>query len=299
MTTESHIPVLLNEVLGFYQNSEVKSIYLDATFGRGGHAQAILEEGFVKVCCLMDRDPDAIGVANQMMKPWIENGVQVHIEHASYHEMNSFLESKSISKFDFILLDLGVSSPQLDDCERGFSFLRPGPLDMRLDHSQGKTAADILFELSEEELADVIFQYGEERHSRKIAKAIVEQRKIFPIKDTSTLAQLVESIIPKKEKIHPATRTFQALRIYVNRELEFLEKSLELIPSLLSPMGRVVMISFHSLEDRLVKHAFKKWQKEKLGKVLTKKCIVAEEHEVRQNRRSRSAKLRCFEKSEA
>jgi 16S rRNA (cytosine1402-N4)-methyltransferase len=184
----------------------------------------------------------------------------------------------------------------LDQAERGFSFQKAGPLDMRMNNRLGPSASDLVMTLPEEELANIIYQYGEERASRRIAKAIVEKRKIIPIKDTHTLASIIESVLPRTGKLHPATRSFQALRIAVNKELEELELALGQCLELLSEGGRVIIISFHSLEDRIVKQTFQTWKKEGYGKIITKKCLTAASDEARLNSRSRSAKLRVFEK---
>lgn len=294
LSSREHLPVLANEVLAYLP--EGKLSILDGTFGRGGHAQLMEEK--VETYFAMDRDADALKAAASLKEKW-QGQSEVKIHDGCFSEMETFVKNEEVPGVDVVLLDLGVSSPQLDQGERGFSFNKPGPLDMRMDSRKGKSAADLIQTMSEKDLADAIFQYGEERGSRKIAKAIVDQRKFSPIRDTLGLANLVESIIPRRGKAHPATKTFQALRIVVNRELEELELALEAIPKILNPGGRAIIISFHSLEDRLVKQAFVSWKKSDLGQIITKKCVTATRDEQRFNTRSRSAKLRCFEKGVA
>lgn len=294
VSSREHLPVLANEVLQYLPEGQLE--ILDGTFGRGGHATLMAKH--VKTYFAMDRDAEALKNARDLKQKW--NGqAEVKIYDGCFSEMKTFLDREEQAGVDVVFLDLGVSSPQLDVAERGFSFNKPGPLDMRMDDRKGPTAADLLKSMNEKDLADAIYNYGEERASRKIAKAIVTQRNFTPINDTLGLARLVESVIPRRGKLHPATKTFQALRIVVNRELEELELALECIPKILNPGGRALIISFHSLEDRLVKQAFMSWQKSNLGQVKTKKCVMATAEEQRFNSRSRSAKLRCFERGEA
>jgi 16S rRNA (cytosine1402-N4)-methyltransferase len=287
-----HIPVLPQEVIDLVpQKPQLK--VLDGTFGRGGHAKLMDLHRDLAIYVAMDRDPRAIETA----KAWSPVSCTVLPHDQTYSAMSEVAQAEKIEQFDVIFLDLGVSSPQLDEANRGFSFNQPGPLDMRMDPRKGNSAADLIAKCDETELADLIYKYGEERASRRIAKAIVQHRNISAINDTATLARIIESVLPRSGKIHPATRTFQGLRIAVNAEITELENALNQIPSLLAPGGRAIIISFHSLEDRPVKQAFSSWKKDGLGTVLTKKVIMAGSEECRVNVRSRSAKLRAFERS--
>lgn len=285
-----HLPVLMGPVLEQIP-PQSDLVVLDGTFGRGGHARAIAQQAEVSTYVAMDRDPEALKVA----KEWAPS-FPVHVVDAPFSTMSKALEQRGLDKVDVIFLDLGVSSPQLDDPNRGFSFLRPGPLDMRMDPRSGPSAAELVRDLDEKELADVIYKYGEEHQSRKISRAIVSHRGIAPIVDTHQLASVVESVIPRRGRNHPATQTFQALRIAVNRELEELELVLDQILELLNPGGRALIISFHSLEDRLVKLRFREWKQQGKGWLPVKKFLAADATEIRENPRSRSAKLRVFEK---
>jgi 16S rRNA (cytosine1402-N4)-methyltransferase len=248
MAERQHIPVMLNEAV---EGLAVRAggRYLDGTFGRGGHARAVLSRlGPDGRLLLMDRDPQAIATAQN------EFGAdpRVSIRHANFSSLAEWDETAA--GLDGVLLDLGVSSPQLDEAARGFSFMADAPLDMRMDPTQGESAADFLAHADEREIADVLWLFGEERFSRKIARAIVERRKETPITRTGELAALVERLIGRREPgKHPATRTFQALRIRVNGELQALEQGLEAALERLNPGGRLSIISFHSLEDRMVK----------------------------------------------
>ncbi len=244
-----HAPVMLDEVIEALQ-IQPQGIYLDGTFGRGGHAREVLkrldERGRL---LLMDRDPTAI---TQAEKEFGKDG-RVHIRHANFAEMADWSEADQA--LDGVFLDLGVSSPQIDDASRGFSFQADGPLDMRMDPGSGRSAAEWLAAASETEIADVLWRYGEERLSRRIAKVIVEKRAEQPLETTTQLAELVAKTIGHRERNkHPATRTFQALRIHLNDELGALEAGLDAALERLKPGGRLVVISFHSLEDRVVKH---------------------------------------------
>jgi len=244
----AHIPVMRDEAIaGLAVRPHGR--YLDGTFGRGGHARAILElldrNGRL---LLMDRDPQAIAEARRAFA----DDTRVSIRHDNFAEAGQWSEAREL---DGALLDLGVSSPQLDDPARGFSFQSDAPLDMRMDTSAGESAAEFLARADEHEIADVLWRYGEERMSRRIARAIVAQRTESPIRSTRELADLVERAIGRRERNkHPATRTFQGLRIHVNDELGSLERGLRAITDALNPAGRLVVISFHSLEDRIVKH---------------------------------------------
>ena len=242
-----HIPVLLDEVINALA-PRAGGIYLDGTFGGGGYAARILESG----CTLyaIDRDPAAIARGAELLRA--SHG-RLHLLQGSFGDMVALLAAENIKALDGIVLDLGVSSFQIDDPERGFSFRFDGPLDMRMS-LQGPTAADLVNHLPEAELADVLYQFGEERASRRIAKTIVARRAETPFATTLDLAQVIRSVLPPdKSGIHPATRSFQALRIKVNDELGEIERALEAAVSLLAPGGRLVVVSFHSLEDRIVK----------------------------------------------
>ncbi len=246
-----HTPVLLNETL---QGLKIRSdgVYIDCTFGRGGHSRAILEQLEENGRLLaFDRDPDAIAAVDEKLL----DDPRFTLVHGSYTKLEETVKAMKLTKkVNGVFLDLGVSSPQLDDASRGFSFMRDGDLDMRMDNSHGMTAAEWLNLASAEEIANVIYEYGDERFSRRIARVIVEQRKEAPITRTIQLADLVASTIPSREKNkHPATRTFQAIRIFINRELEELDAVLTQAMNVLSVNGRLLVISFHSLEDRLVK----------------------------------------------
>jgi len=289
-TEREHLPVLGREVLELIPQGRLD--ILDGTFGRGGHAQLLLDH--VKTYFAMDRDLEALKTAQKLKEDWGAKA-EMKIYDGCFSQMEDFLKQEQTASVDVVFLDLGVSSPQLDRAERGFSFNKAGPLDMRMDDRKGKTLAELLRSISEKDLADAIYLYGEERASRKIAKVIVEQRKHSTISDTMALANLIESVVPRHGKLHPATKTFQALRIVVNRELDELELALQSIPKILRPGGRALIISFHSLEDRMVKQAFLKWKQSDLGQIVTKKCVIATREEQRFNSRSRSAKLRCFE----
>ncbi len=287
-----HVPVLMKEVLGFIDGEKTK-IIIDCTFGGGGHTKAILKE-FPEVKVIgIDQDEDAIKKGRCLEEAF--KG-RLRLYKKNFRNFDQVLSEEGLSYVDVFLLDLGVSSYLLFDEERGFSFMKKGPLDMRMDKDLELTAGKIINSFSKEELANIFFQYGEERHSRKIAKAIVDYRKKKRIESTDELAKIVSSCVGYRSKIHPATRVFQALRIYVNDEMgslkEFLEKSL----GYLSKGGRLIIISFHSLEDRIVKNFFREKEKDGILKVLTKKPIIPGEEELKLNPRSRSAKMRVSEK---
>lgn len=243
-----HIPVMLDEVVEGLA-VQAGGRYLDGTFGRGGHARAVLSRlGAEGRLLLMDRDPQAIAKARQSFA----DEPRVTIRHANFSSMAEWDETAE--GLDGVLLDLGVSSPQLDEAARGFSFMADAPLDMRMDTSHGESAADFLAHAAEREIADVLWQFGEERFSRKIARAIVARRAEAPIARTAELAALIERVVGRREPgKHPATRSFQALRIRVNGELEAVRRGLDAALSRLKPGGRLAVISFHSLEDRIVK----------------------------------------------
>lgn len=270
-------------------------LYLDCTVGLGGHARAILEAGASRLIGL-DRDPEALAGAMAALAPYTD---RVELVHADYRDTESILAVRGIAAVDGALADLGVSSMQLDAGGRGFSFRRDEPLDMRMDWSQGQTAADLLRDVREEDLADVIFQFGEERYSRRIARAIVSARRAAPIVRTGQLAAIVRRSIRSRghQRIDPATRTFQALRIWVNRELEDLDLFLTGAARLLAVGARLVVISFHSLEDRIVKQTFRALAGGGAAlRLLTKRPVAPSEGEVARNPRARSAKLRAIER---
>ena len=305
-----HVPVLLKEAIDFLAVKR-GGTYLDATVGLGGHSYEIARRlGAAGHLIGFDKDPAALGRAAVSLQPSAVSdgaegsaaGVQrtnldwprVTLIHGSFAEVGERIAPTSL---DGILADLGMSSLQLGDPARGFSFQAEGPLDMRMNPMSGETAEQVVNHIDERELADVIYEFGEERRSRRIARAIVRSR---PIRTTKQLVEVIStaarSMKWKHERIHPATRTFQALRIFVNRELDDLKALLEAAPRVLKPGGRLVVISFHSLEDRIVKDAMREGLKDKYFRLLTKKPLVASEDEIDRNPRSRSAKMRAAEK---
>ena len=290
----THVPVMTERVLEFLR-PERGGLFVDCTVGLGGHSRALLEAGATRVIGL-DRDPDALARARDTLAPW---GDRVELVHADYRALEEVLDARQIARVDGALADLGVSSMQFDTPGRGFSFQRDEPLDMRMDQSAGDTAADLVARSSERELADAIFQYGEERFSRRIARALVAARREAPVETTGRLASIVRRAIPRRGpmRIDPATRTFQALRIWVNRELDGLDRFVEAAARRLRAGARLVVITFHSLEDRIVKHTLRALQqRDALVRVLTKKPIVPRDEEVERNPRARSAKLRAAER---
>jgi len=300
----SHISVLLHETVDALLAERDTGIYVDGTFGRGGHTRALLEklDANARVYAF-DKDPQALSVAHELA----QRDSRFQIIHASFADLQTELNRIGITQVDGIMADLGVSSPQLDQAERGFSFMQDGPLDMRMDNSQGQTAAEWLLDIKEEDLANIIYQYGEERYSRRLAKVI---KQAGYIETTGQLAELGKTAHPKWEKHkHPATRTFQAIRIAINKELEDIEIFLPQAVELLKPQGRLAVISFHSLEDRLIKQFIQKestlaedtgWglpQKQVDTRRLKKIArLRASEEEVKSNPRSRSAWLRVAER---
>ncbi|WP_297446490.1 16S rRNA (cytosine(1402)-N(4))-methyltransferase RsmH [Desulfurobacterium sp.] len=287
-----HPPVLLNESIEFLKAKE-GGVFVDATLGGGGHTGAILEANPQNRVIAIDRDEEAIDRAIKKLERF---GDRFSVYHANFAQIGVVLDEEGIDFVDGILFDLGVSHFQLRG-DRGFSFWKDDPLDMRMDRSQKLTAADVVNTLSERELANIIYRYGEERFSRKIAREIVKRRKEKPIKTTLELAKIVESVIPKKlwagRKKHPATKTFQAIRIYVNKELESIEEAIPEAVDRLKPGGRIVVITFHSLEDRIVKELLKE---RKDLKIIAKKPVLPTEEEIAANPAARSAKLRAAEK---
>ncbi|MBZ5633239.1 MAG: 16S rRNA (cytosine(1402)-N(4))-methyltransferase RsmH [Acidobacteriia bacterium] len=287
-----HTPVMLSECLE-YLALKPDGVYLDATAGLGGHTGAIARQlaelggsGRVLAC---DRDRESLELA-KISTADVSSRIRFH--QSLFSKLGERLTAEGVSQLDGLLADLGVSRYQLTDGGRGFSLMADGPLDMRMGRDIPGTAADIVNFESEKELADLIFGLGEERRSRRIARAIVRAR---PIKTTGQLAKLIEEVVPRTEKIHPATRTFMALRIAVNRELEELDALLESIPRLVKPGGRAVIVTFMSLEDRKVKHSFQALAKAGQARLLTRHVVRPAEEEIRDNPPSRSAKLRALE----
>ena len=314
MTSDNfkHTTVLLDDAVSGL-NIQPEGIYIDGTFGRGGHSRLILSQlGEKGRLIAIDRDPQAIAAAEQIDDP------RFSIIHGPFSQLGDYVESLGlVGKIDGILLDLGVSSPQLDDAERGFSFMRDGPLDMRMDPSQGESAAQWLMRAAEEDIAFVIKTYGEEKFGKRIARAIVERNRLAPMTRTKELAEVIAAAMPVKDKHkHPATRSFQAIRIWINSELEEIERALASSIKALAPKGRLSIISFHSLEDRLVKR-FMRTNRRGLqvpaGVPMTEAQIqalggrelrslgksVPGPAEVAENPRARSSVLRIAERSEA
>ena len=285
----SHVPVLLNEAIDFLA-VKPGGVYVDATVGLGGHSYEVARRlGRLGRLIGLDKDPAALERARTKLAQLGDEAPRIELVHDSFAELASHVDSA-----DGILADLGVSSLQFDDASRGFSFRSDAPLDMRMDPQSGQTAEQVVNQLSERELADLIYEFGEERRSRRIARAICRAR---PIRSTQHLAEVVSAAArPMKPGIHPATQTFQALRIYVNHELDDLRKLLESAPRVLKPGGRLVIISFHSLEDRMVKDALREGAHAGVYRLLAKKPVVAGAEEVAGNPRSRSAKLRAAER---
>jgi 16S rRNA (cytosine1402-N4)-methyltransferase len=283
-----HYPVLLEESLS-YLALKPNGVYVDMTTGLGGHTAAIaarLESGFVLSC---DWDAEALALARQNAAQWAD---RIRFHHGAFSTLPWALAQNGFDFVDGVLADLGVSRYQLSTAERGFSLMADGPLDMRMDRSQEITAADLVNHLPEKDLADLIFQLGEERRSRRISRAIVRAR---PILTTGRLARVVEEAVPRTGRMHPATQTFMALRLRVNGELEELSELLRLVPEHLKPGGRFVVLTFMSTEDRMVKRAFQSLAREGRATILTKHVIKPGQHEITENLASRSAKLRALE----
>ena len=290
----THQPVLVPETMTLLEPGR-GGLFVDCTVGLGGHSRALLEGGATRVLGL-DRDPDALQIAKRELAAF---GDRVELVHADYRDLDRVLDGRGIAAVAGALADLGVSSLQLGADGRGFSFQRDEPLDMRMDRTTGASAAELLAAVAEEELANVIFQFGEERYSRRIARAVVRARAEAPIATTGQLAALVRRAVPVRgyQRIDPATRTFQAIRIWVNRELEGLDAFLAATARRLAASARFAVIAFHSLEDRIVKHAFRALAHgETAVRILTKRPIEASDEEVARNPRARSAKLRAIER---
>jgi len=307
-----HIPVLLNEVINFLR-CEPDNIYVDANLGDGGHAEHILKKSLpTGILIGIDRDEDSIKFASDRLSSYRE---RVHIFHDNFKNIKDVVSGRAgFSKVDGILFDLGVSTRQLMTAERGFSFSQDAPLDMRMDRSRGVTAKEVVNNFEEEKLSNIIYKYGEEKWAKKIARAIVRERGKMPVDTTSQLSDIVVSAIPpahRSQRIHSATRTFQAIRIAVNGEIEILEDAIRDAIDVLNIEGRICIISYHSLEDRIVKNLFREIEhgcicphdipkcicgRKGVIKILTKKPVTPSEEEVRRNPRARSAKLRAAEK---
>ena len=288
-----HVAVLLKEAIDFLAVRRAGT-YIDATVGLGGHSYEIARRlGAPGHLIGLDKDPVALEIARRKLAPRGDDWPRITLLHRSFAEIAS---GEPAATVDGILADLGLSSLQLDDATRGFSFQAEGPLDMRMDPHSERTAEQVVNHLDERQLADVIYEFGEERRSRRIARAICRSR---PIRTTAQLADVISAAARpmKPERIHPATRTFQALRIFVNRELDDLKALLAAAPQILKPGGRIVVISFHSLEDRIVKDAFREGANQGMRyRILTKKPVMASPEESDRNPRARSAKLRAAER---
>jgi 16S rRNA (cytosine1402-N4)-methyltransferase len=291
----SHVPVLLKEAIDFLAVRR-GGTYIDATVGLGGHSYEIAKRlGAPGHLIGLDKDPSALEIARKKLAPQSADWPEITLLHRSFAEIANGEQAATV---DGILADIGVSSLQLDNAARGFSFQADGPLDMRMDPRSERTAEQVVNHLDERQLADVIYEFGEERRSRRIARAICRSR---PIRSTAHLADVISAAArpmnQAERRIHPATRTFQALRIFVNRELDDLKALLAAAPQILKPGGRIIVISFHSLEDRIVKDAFRDGAiKDMYYRILTKKPVTASEEESDRNPRARSAKLRAAER---
>lgn len=295
---DSHEPVLVEEIL-FWLQCKPGGVYVDCTLGYAGLSARLLDRTAPDgILVGIDRDAAALAESQMRLREFAH---RVHFRLGNFCDLKALIMGSGVSRVDGVIFDLGVSSPQLDRAERGFSFREDGPLDMRMDQREGRTAADLVRDLPETELADLIYQFGEERYSRRIARTIVQARMQGVIGTTWQLAAVVERAVPasyRHGRIHCATRIFQALRIAVNRELDVLEPALRDAVDILAPGGRVCAVSFHSLEDRIVKHTFRSLANgpEASVRVLTKKPVIASESERSRNPRSRSAKLRVVER---
>jgi 16S rRNA (cytosine1402-N4)-methyltransferase len=301
-----HTPVLLDEAIAFL-HARPAGRYVDGTLGEGGHTRRLLEIDATLEVLGLDRDPLTLAATARRLAAY---GGRFQAHRGTYDEIGDALAARGWERVDGILLDLGLSSAQLDDPARGFGFRAGGPLDMRMSAGEGPTAADLLATLDEHALADIIRRYGEEPAARRIASAIVRARAEKPLTDAAALADLIARVRPRRTGVHPATRTFQALRIAVNRELDHLDRFLERALDWLAPGARLVIISYHSLEDRRVKHAFQAWSRactcppsvprcvcggRARVRVLTRRVVTPAETEIDENRRARSARLRAVE----
>lgn len=305
-----HISVLLNECIESL-NIKPDGIYVDGTLGGAGHSYEICKRLTTGRLIGIDQDMNAINAATERLKEFKD---KVTLVHSNFSNVKQVFEDLGIEKADGFLLDIGVSSHQLDEAERGFSYMQDAPLDMRMDTSRSLSAYEVVNEYSEKELNDIIFEYGEERWAKRIAEFIVAERKIKPIETTFELVDIIKKAVPKgarKDGPHPAKRTFQAIRIEVNGELDVLKTAINDMTDLLNPEGRLAIITFHSLEDRIVKNEFRKQEnpctcprefpvcvcgKKSKGRVVTRKPILPSDEELSANHRARSAKLRVFER---
>lgn len=295
--TVFHKPVMVDEVIGFLKLEKAYKV-LDGTVGTGGHAKLILEKirpqnGFL---IGVDCDENALKIAEDTLKEFTGGYT---LAQANFRDIDLVLSRLGVDKIDGALFDLGLSSYQIEDSERGFSFMRDGSLDMRMDRREGLSAYDIVNRYGKVELESIIRDFGEERYYRRIVGSILERRRKSPINSTEELASIIRKSIGRiyKSKIHPATRTFQALRIAVNNEMDNLDKALTKILPFMNPGRRICVISFHSLEDRIVKTKFREFERDKKGSMITKKPVIPTEEEKNKNIRSRSAKLRVFERN--
>lgn len=288
-----HVPVMTAEVLALLRPQR-GGVFVDCTLGLGGHARAVLEAGATRLVGI-DRDQEALRITTGALAPWAD---RLDLVHADFRDVGRLLDTRGIGAVDGAVADLGLSSLQLDRSGRGFSFQRDELLDMRMDATTGPTAAELLAAAAEGELADAIYRFGEERRSRAVARAIVAARERGPIETTGQLAAVVRRVTGRGgwQRIDPATRTFQAIRIWVNRELDGLDRFLLELSGRLRAGARFVVLTFHSLEDRTVKHVFRELAQDGGFHVLTKKPLTASADEVRQNPRARSAKLRAIER---
>ena len=309
LKVEYHKPVLFDEVIDNII-TEKKAVYVDCTLGGGGHTEGILEKSSDNSVVIgIDQDMEAIGYVKKRLEKY---GDKLQVFQDNFRNIDTIVYFAGYDKVDRILMDIGVSSNQLDNIERGFSYRYEAKLDMRMNKDLSVSAYDVVNKFSEKEIADIIYKYGEEPKSRKIAKNIVEYRKNKKIETTVELSDIIIKSIGKSMKKHPSKRTFQAIRIFVNKELEILEEALDKAVNLLNKGGKLLVITFHSLEDRMVKEKFRKYEnpcicppeipvcvcdKKSLGKVITKKPIVAKDEELETNNRAHSAKLRIFERS--
>ena len=295
-TIDRHVPVLFQEAIDFLR-VRAGGTYVDCTLGLGGHSEGILRQlGSEGRLIAFDRDAEALDLAKaRLASVAAELGSQAPTVTLIGEAFSSIAQHVQAGTVDGLLADFGVSSLQFDEAHRGFSFQADGPIDMRMDTRSGVTAEQVVNEADERELADLIYEYGEERRSRRIARAIVRGR---PVTTTGQLARIVATAAPamNQDRIHPATRTFQALRIYVNRELDEIRALLEAAPKLLKPSGRLVVISFHSLEDRIAKDSLREGAHKGIWEILTKKPVTPDEEEIEMNPRSRGAKLRAAER---
>ena len=289
--TWQHIPILAEEIAGLLLQNK-SGHYLDGTLGLGGHTKLFLGRLDKNAKILgLDKDAQAIKFAENKV-----SDKRLITRQASYLQAPGVLKELNWPLLDGALFDLGLSSYQLDDASRGFSFLKTGPLDMRFDNTKGQTAADLINTLPADKLEYIFKTYGEEHQSKKIALTICQARREAPLKTTTDLANLIETIIPRYGKTHPATRIFQALRIAVNEELETVAKAPKMIESIIKPGGRAAFLTFHSTEDRIIKQAFKEMEKSGLWRLVNKKLIVPSDEEIKNNSRSRSAGLRIIER---